>query len=322
MPYFTSLMYFFQNRQQFLEQRSLQSKVKLDFCQTQEKHSQLSQLSQRQKNALAKALWLEETANRDSASASCMKQLLLRAYVIYQRRDQLTAEALSQYHDDLKRRLNKCLELHNKQKRRFIRYYAPIPYYLFWFLEARYTSSRLGFPIQPKKTKAITRCDRKPLLSFSHYHTAWIRCVRFFLAVCTKNSQIVKLKKLLGCISLIPIKVREQPIKVRGIWLNYHDLYHLEVAQLERIQMGKDWVSGIHGINRPLFHDFPIEEEYDSFLDEARIAIHEGLTRPSAFSQLKALCWLILLLLQGINSFAVIIRHWRSLKKKQQQLIF
>ncbi|WP_242048776.1 MULTISPECIES: hypothetical protein [Nostocaceae] len=80
-------------------------------------------------------------------------------------------------------------------------------------------------------------------------------------------------------------------------------------------------MSGIHGINSRVFHASPIKEEYDSFLDEARIAIHEWLTRPTAFSQLKLLCWMTLLILQGINPFAVLIRHMRSLKKKPEEFL-
>ncbi|MER3495284.1 MAG: hypothetical protein C4323_25895, partial [Mastigocladus sp. ERB_26_2] len=110
-----------------------------------------------------------------------------------------------------------------------------------------------------------------------------------------KKTVIVKLKKILGYISLIPISVGGENIKLRGIGINYHDLYHLEVAQLDRILMGKSWVSGIHGINTAVFHDAPIIAEYDSYLDEARIAIHEGLTRATAFSIVKTFCWLILL---------------------------
>ena len=47
--------------------------------------------------------------------------------------------------------------------------------------------------------------------------------------------------------------------------------------------------------------------------------MHEWLTRPTAFSQLKLLCWMTLLILQGINPLAVLIRHMRSMKKKQEE---
>ncbi|NJL36179.1 MAG: hypothetical protein HC840_32155 [Leptolyngbyaceae cyanobacterium RM2_2_4] len=144
--------------------------------------------------------------------------------------------------------------------------------------------------------------------------------VKVWLANCTNHAKTVNLKHRLGSISLIPIKIGDRGVKVRSVWIHYHDLYHLEVAQLDRIQMGNHWVSGVNGINGRVFHNAPIVEEYDSFLDEARIAIHESLTRPSAFSQLKLLCWIGLLLIQGINPLAVIIRHIKSLKKKQAEL--
>jgi hypothetical protein len=98
-------------------------------------------------------------------------------------------------------------------------------------------------------------------------------------------------------------------------------LYHLEVAQLERIQIGKNWVSGIHGTNSQVFQASPIKEEYDSFLDEARIAIHEALTRPTARRQLKLLCWMTLLISQGINPLTVLIRNMRTMKKKPEEFL-
>ena len=124
----------------------------------------------------------------------------------------------------------------------------------------------------------------------------------------------------MGSISLIHIKIAGKNIKVRDFDIQYHDLYHLEVAQLERIRMGKYLVSGIHGINTAVFHRYEIIEEYDGFFDEARIAIHEVLTRTTPFSILKALCWMIWLMLQGINPLDVLVRHITSMKNKQEEL--
>jgi hypothetical protein len=84
--------------------------------------------------------------------------------------------------------------------------------------------------------------------------------------------------------------------------------------------MGNVWVSGVHGINTKVFHGRAIATEYNGFLDEARIAIHEALTRPSPFSYLKVSCWLILLALEGINPVAVFIRHMQSMKQKYQSI--
>ena len=124
------------------------------------------------------------------------------------------------------------------------------------------------------------------------------------------------LKKVIGCISKEPIKVGAHLVKVRNNsdFLCYHDLYHLEVSCLERIQMGKYKVSGIHGINSPMFHKLPILEEYDSLLDEARVALHEWLTRTSIFNTFKLICWMFWLITQGINPISVLIRHIKSLQ--------
>ncbi|MUL38832.1 hypothetical protein BWI75_21560 [Gloeocapsopsis sp. AAB1 = 1H9] len=124
-----------------------------------------------------------------------------------------------------------------------------------------------------------------------------------------------QIKKILGCISTEPIKVGDDVVKLRGYWLCYHDLYHIEVSCLQRIQIGKYKVSGIHGINSPVFHDSIIIPEYDGLLDEARVAFHEWLTRTSVFNTCKAICWILWLITQGINPVAVLIRHVRVLQK-------
>ncbi|WP_427159399.1 hypothetical protein ACQFX9_25775 [Aliinostoc sp. HNIBRCY26] len=294
-----------------------------------EKQSDLHQLSKRQKEALAMALWMGKTSDANATvCASCMKPLLLRAWAIYKRREQLSADRLYHYHCDFNRRLKKCLELQQDNKRgsQSKGYCRKFPHYLFVFLAEISSQTTSSNPKPTSQMRNISQkaqavVSKKPKFPSSPYYLAWLGLVRSYLALCTKNSTIVKLKKFLGCISLITIKIGNEHIRVRGVCIHYHDLYHLEVAQLERIQMGKNWVSGIHGINSRVFHASPIEEEYDSFLDEARIAIHECLTRPTAFSQVKLLCWMTLLILQGINPFAVLIRHMRSLKKKPEEFL-
>ena len=105
------------------------------------------------------------------------------------------------------------------------------------------------------------------------------------------------------------------PVTIRGYSLCNHDLYHIQVSRLQRIQIGKYMVSGIHGINAPIFHDRLISEEYESFLDEARVAFHEWLTKTSLTNTVKAVIWTIWLIFKGINSFAVIYRHYKTLNK-------
>ncbi|MEA5621265.1 hypothetical protein VB711_26020 [Cronbergia sp. UHCC 0137] len=125
----------------------------------------------------------------------------------------------------------------------------------------------------------------------------------------------LSIKRLLGCNSKDIVKIGNSRIYLHDDWLCYHDLYHLEVSCLPRISMGKYQVSGIHGINSPIFHDQPIVEEYDSLLDEARVAVHECLTRTTLFNILKLICWMFWLMTQEINPIAVLINHLRVLNR-------
>lgn len=137
----------------------------------------------------------------------------------------------------------------------------------------------------------------------------------------SKVGRNLPFRKILGCISAERIQIENYRIKVRGYWLEYHDLYHLEVSCLERIQIGKHKVSGIHGLNVPLFHDSPIVPEYGGLLDEVRVAFHEWLTRPSIFNTMKAISWMVWLVSQGINPIAVLIRHIKVLKGREHFLM-
>lgn len=282
-------------------------------------------LSKRQQNALAQALWVVPAT--DNAVFACrLKWLLLRAFVVYQRREQLSADRLRQYRCDLQQRLQEYILLQSEQMWgwKWRKNYTYIPYYWFAFLAAISNS--------PKAVE----CDKIETASLllesntyaskwqnilSCYYRIWAVIVDSFIRISTKNLYITNFKYALGCISFFPIIVGNETINIRGYCIEYHDLYHLEVSQLERIQMGKYWVSGIHGINSPVFHNAPIVQEYDGFLDEARIAFHEVLTRPTAFSKLKAFCWIFLLALHGINPFAVLMRHIRSMRDKQEELM-
>lgn len=126
----------------------------------------------------------------------------------------------------------------------------------------------------------------------------------------------VWIKKIIGYTARDKVTTQKGSITVvKGYPLCNHDLYHIEISKLERIQIGRHMVSGIHGINAPIFHDVPIVEEYESFLDEARVAFHEWLTRTSSINTLKAFLWTIWLIFKGINSFAVIHRHYKTLRK-------
>lgn len=282
----------------------------------------LSQCFRGQRNTLTMALWIREIPiDENTIFTRRLKQLLLRAFVIYQRREELSPDKLQKYHCDFKRRLKQYLALQPDVKK------TQVPYYLFAFL-AEISSTNNQIKCKPilevkevsQKSEFVASSSQNNVF-LSWYYKAWLALVWKFLAITTKNPHVVKLKDALGCISLIPIKIKKQHIRVRGVCIHYHDLYHLEVSQLERIQMGKHWVSGIHGLNAKVFHNQPIVLEYNGFLDEARIAIHEALTRPNPFSLLKVVCWMTLLFLHGINPLAVLIRHIQSMRKKQAELM-
>ena len=122
------------------------------------------------------------------------------------------------------------------------------------------------------------------------------------------------IKTALGCISKKPIVDNGEVVIIRGNPLDYHDLYHLEVAKLDRIQIGEHQVSGIHGINSTILHESPIVEEYDGIFDEIRVAFHEFIVKTSIYNTVKAIAWIGWLILRGINPAAVIGRHYKSIK--------
>ena len=133
------------------------------------------------------------------------------------------------------------------------------------------------------------------------------------------------LRELMGRDCGRPVRIAGYPLKLRGEFLTYHNLYHFEMSRLERILIGKDMVSGIHGFYSQMFHDTPIEIEYDGVLDEARLAVHEWMTRTSFYNTFKLVNWSIWFVSQGINPFAVIFRHakslWRFKKTSNQPIV-
>jgi hypothetical protein len=314
---------------------------------------QLKQLSQQQKLALAMTfLGKEVVKSNNKLNELHLKQILLRAYVIYKRRHQFEPSTLDKYKNNLKLRLQQYLakQSYNQQHKYLL------PNYLSIFFNEVYsanlsiinqndsdentTQALMQYQgiIAEGQSEGLPQKYYEKLIKFAlsyltnlnflkfpainsklsfKYHLTW---AKLCLAVCTSHPVIVKLKKQYGCISLIPITIRNEHIRIENVCIHYHDLCHLEVAQLERIQMGKHMVSGVHGLKVKIFHNLPIIQEYDGFLDEARIAIHEWLTRPTIFSSIKVICWMTLLILYGINPVSVTIRHIRSIEKQQQQM--
>ena len=139
----------------------------------------------------------------------------------------------------------------------------------------------------------------------------------FILVQFRKLRNISWLRKKVGYTSIDPVIEDGKQLTIRNHQINYHDFYHLEVSKLERIKIGKYMVSGIHGINSPYFHNEPITEEYDSALDEGRVAVHEWLVKTSLANTLKLLIWIIWFSLHRINPIAVIDRHHKSLQTKK-----
>jgi len=285
--------------------------------------NQKLKLSRYQQIALGKALWKIESSStiENCLYTTRMKWLLLRAFAIYKRRQHLSPTELSKYQQALQQRLQAFLELQPGKN-------IEIPYYLFSFWDEVFKSVNDIDQKQnlKKKQNPVSKTNNKPnlitksyKLRLSYYQRICVSLIKRGFDITNQSSKVIQLKKTLGCISLIPIKIGNEHIQVKGVCIHYHDLYHFEVAQLERIQMGKHMVSGVDGLKVSLFHNSLKPQEYDGFLDEARIAIHEVLTRPTAFSNIKAFCWMTLLALQGINPLAVLIRHIKSMKKKQRE---
>ncbi|MBF2067345.1 MAG: hypothetical protein IGS39_23445 [Calothrix sp. C42_A2020_038] len=125
------------------------------------------------------------------------------------------------------------------------------------------------------------------------------------------------LGKRLGSNTAELVKIDDNYIKIRGYLITYHDLHHLEASYLDRVLIGRHMVSGIHGIDSDMFHDSPIVEEYDGLLDEVRVVFHEWVSRPSLFTTIKGLFWMFWLTLFGINSIAVLFRHMKVMKNRE-----
>ncbi len=287
-------------------------------------------LSPYQQKALEKALLQSpHRESRGDKSSPSLKWLLLRAFVIYQRHSTLPEAVLQRAQIRFQNRLRDRLAVDFQPQTKDNPQHesaqtVELPYYLFSFWQEVF-GAQAAISLTPSVNAVLDPPKPAYLLAKqnqrSTYSQAWISLIRGYFAIANRNTKISRLKRSLGCISLIPITIAKRHIQVRGVCIHYHDLFHFEVAQLDRIRMGNAWVSGIHGIRKGVFHATDVPEEYDSFLDEARIAIHEALTRPSPFSIIKAGCWMLLLLLQGINPFAVCLRHWRTMQKKQQGAI-
>ena len=128
------------------------------------------------------------------------------------------------------------------------------------------------------------------------------------------------IKRLIGGDSGDPLTIGGYPIIVRSFWISRHNLDHIEVSRLDRIQIGTAQVSGIHGFYSSMYHDDPIEPEYDGMLDEVRVFVHEGITRPSLSSVAKLLYWWTWMAFRGVNPVVVTVHHFLTLRRFQRKL--
>lgn len=123
------------------------------------------------------------------------------------------------------------------------------------------------------------------------------------------------LLQLSGYISTLPVEIAGDFLMFDGHVFEHHDLLHYEISLLDRITIGTDRISGIHGICLPMFPGGPRVPEYDGLLDEARVAMHEWLTQPTMYNTCKLLNWFIWFLQQRVNPFGVLSRHFLSLQR-------
>ena len=96
--------------------------------------------------------------------------------------------------------------------------------------------------------------------------------------------------------------------------MNYHDGCHMELAQLPRIQILGENVSGIHGICIPEFGRENEIAEYDGNLDERRLALYQAMKTPAMWSIAKAVYACGALTLRGSNPLLVAIAQYKSMK--------
>jgi hypothetical protein len=125
----------------------------------------------------------------------------------------------------------------------------------------------------------------------------------------------LQVRLLFGYVSTLPVKVSGELLLLDEHVFEYHDLLHYEVSLLERIRIGQDMVSGIHGICLPIFPNVPKQSEYDGVLDEARVAFHEFLTRPSVYNTFKLVNWFVWLFKNQMNPFSIMYLHYGTLRR-------
>jgi hypothetical protein len=150
-----------------------------------------NQLSRQQINTLQIALWLGEKCDLKDPFICCMRRVLLRAFVIYQRRDFLEIEIFQRHQQDLSDRLKRCLSLQTLTQKswQLQTSYVKFPYWLCLFIPTTAPSvsfqslekeSCSFFSSNLKSPEAKTEPRNRPLIS-SIYHQLRMSLIWKFL---------------------------------------------------------------------------------------------------------------------------------------------
>jgi hypothetical protein len=102
---------------------------------------------------------------------------------------------------------------------------------------------------------------------------------------------------------------------VTGEPLCHHDATHILVSTMPPVNIGGYQVTGINGVNVPMFHfdNSEFKEEYSGILDEARVAVEQfcaSPARPSAAGRMAH--YVILLKKYGIDACDVLKDHVKA----------
>jgi hypothetical protein len=123
------------------------------------------------------------------------------------------------------------------------------------------------------------------------------------------SGRFQQLKKLLGDTNNTQYKLCPH----RQLVLCEHDRDHIAVSLLAPVVICGYSVDGISGIDIPEFHDYPSTPLYPGELDEARVAIHQVMVRPSLLAVLRAGLWLVRIAKWGGNPIRVVADHYKSI---------
>ena len=143
-------------------------------------------LSKRQQKTLQRALWAEEKL--DEQFAPQMKQLLLRAFAVYRRRDRLSADTLARYRHTLKQQFRECLSQTQPQHlRRSPLCLTSFPYYLCLLLDEPSNRALVAQQNQNKRLRSGISGKGKFAVWYTHHHRNLLALVK----VCSQIAPIM-----------------------------------------------------------------------------------------------------------------------------------